>query len=91
MGVVAGGDGLHGVGEGFDGPGDLLGEVQREPAAGEEREAGHEQQKPHVEVADLAALAEERPVCVCGVAQAERGGGDSGGDGKADDDEAAVA
>ena len=45
VGVVAGGDGLHGVGEGFDGRGDLLGEIEREPAAGEEREAGHQEQK----------------------------------------------
>ncbi len=44
-GVVAGRDGLHGVGEGFDGPGDLLGEMEREPAAGEEREAGHQEQE----------------------------------------------
>ena len=74
-GVVAGGDGLHGVGEGLDGPRDLLGEIEREPAAGEEREAGRQQQEEHVEVADLAALAEERPVGVGGGAQTERGGG----------------
>ena len=60
VGVVAGGDGLHGVGEGFDGLGDLLGEMQREPAGGEEREAGHHEQKQHVEIADLAALRIER-------------------------------
>ena len=50
VGVVSGGDGLHGVGERFDGLGDLLGEMQREPAGGEEREAGHHQQQEHVEV-----------------------------------------
>src|ERR1700679_3053017 len=35
MGVVAGGDGFHGVGERLDGAGDLLAEVERKPAAGE--------------------------------------------------------
>ena len=38
VGVVSGGDGLHRVGEGFDGLGDLLGEMQCEPTAGEQRE-----------------------------------------------------
>ena len=66
VGVVAGGDGFHGVGERFDRARDLLGEIEREPAAGEEREAGGEQEQSHVEVADLAALAEERPVGVGG-------------------------
>jgi hypothetical protein len=46
VGVVAGGDGFHGVGEGFDGAGDLLAEVEREPAAGEEREAVVSSSKP---------------------------------------------
>ena len=89
-GVVAGGDGLHGVGEGFDRAGDLLGEIEREPAAGEEREAGDEEQVEHVEGADLAALAEEDPVGVGGGAELRGGVGDAGRDGEGDDDEAAV-
>ena len=36
VGVVAGGDGLHRVGKGFNRPGDLLAEIEGEPAAGEE-------------------------------------------------------
>jgi hypothetical protein len=72
MRVVAVGDGLHGVGEGLHRAGDLLAEVEREPAAGEERQRGDEQQVERVEPADLAALAEERPVGVRGFAQAQR-------------------
>ena len=91
VGVVAGGDGFHGVGEGFDWAGDLLAEIEGEPAAGEEGERGGEEKEAGVEVADFAALAVEGPVPVGGFAKAERGGGDSGGDGEADDDEVAVA
>src|SRR5580704_16323540 len=68
-GVVTGGDGFHGLGEGFDGACDLLGKVECEPAAGEERDAGDEEQIEHVERPDLAALAEEDPVGVGGGAE----------------------
>ncbi len=90
MGVVAGGDGVHGVGEGLDGLGDLLREMEREPGAGEEREAGHHQKKDGVEIADLAAGAEEGPVGVGGGVEAGHGGGHAEGDGEADDDGAAL-
>ncbi len=86
VGVVAGGDGLHGVGEGFYGLGDLLGEMQREPTGGEEREAGHHEQKQHVEVANLIAAAEDGPVGVGRSAQARHGGGHAEGHREADDD-----
>ena len=39
VGIVAGGDGCHGVGEGFDGLGDLFREEEGEPARGEESQA----------------------------------------------------
>ena len=90
MGVVAGGDGFHGVGERFDRAGDLLAEVEREPAAGEEGERGGEEKEAHVEAADLAALAVEDPVLVGGTAQALGGCGDSCRDGEAGDDETAL-
>ena len=50
---------LHRVGQRFDRLGDLLGKIEREPAAGEQREAGHHQQQDHVGVANRAAPAEE--------------------------------
>ena len=90
MGVVAGGDGLHCVGEGFHWAGDLLAEIEREPAAGEERQRGGEEKEAHVETANFSSLAVEHPVFVSGLAQAKRGGGDSGRDGNAGDDEVAV-
>ena len=90
MGVVSGGDRLHGVGQRFDGLGDLLGEMQRQPAAGEEREAGHHQQQQHVEVAHLAALTVGVPVVVDGGLKAGHGGGHAVGHGQADDDGAAL-
>ena len=90
VGVVAGGDGFHGVGEGFDRLGDLLGEMQREPAGGEERERGQHEQKQHVEIADAAAVAIEVPVIVDCSAQASDGGGHADGHGQADDDGAAL-
>ena len=62
--VVSGGDGLHGVGQRFDRLGDLLGEMKREPAGGEERKAGHHQQQEHVQISDLTAFAVENPVSV---------------------------
>ena len=48
VGVVSLGDGFHGIGERFDGLGDLLGEVEREPTAGEEGQAGHHQEQQHI-------------------------------------------
>ena len=70
-GVVSGGDGFHGIGEGLDGASDLFGKIERQPAAGEQREAGGKQKEKHVEIADLAALAEERPVSVRTCSQAK--------------------
>ena len=46
--VVSGGDCFHCVGERFDGLGDLLGEMEREPCGGEEREASHHQEEQHI-------------------------------------------
>ena len=90
-GVVAGGDGFHGVGEGLYGTGDLLGGVEGEPAAGEEGEEGDEGEEAGVEGADLAALAEDDPVGLRGLAEADVHLGYVLREGQADDDEAAVA
>ena len=90
VGVVSGGDGLHRVGEGFDGLGDLLGEMQREPTAGEQRERGHHEQEQHVEGADLAALAVGLAVGVDCVLEAGDSGGHAVGHGQSDDDGAAL-
>lgn len=84
--VVAGGNLLHGVGEGFDGPGDLLGEVEGEPGGGEESEAGHHQQEQHVLPADGTTLTVEGPVAGGSVLQARGGFGDASGQRHADDD-----
>ena len=85
MGVVSGGDGLHGVGQRLHGLGHLLGEVEREPTAGEERQRGHQQQEHHVEIAHLAAASVDAPVEVGGVMQAGHGGRDPVRHGQADD------
>ena len=91
VGVVAGGDLFHGVGEGFHGAGDLLGEIEREPGAGEEREAGEHQQQKGIEEADLAALAVEGPVGVGGGLHGGHGRGHALRHGKTDDDHAALS
>ena len=85
VGVVSGGDGLHGVGQRLHGLGHLLGEVEREPTAGEERQRGHQQQEHHVEIAHLAAASVDAPVEVGGVVQAGHGGRDPVRHGQADD------
>ncbi len=90
VGVVSGGDGFHGVGECFDGLGDLLREMQREPAGGEESQAGHHQQQEHVEISDLTAFAVENPVGLRMLAQTRHGRGHAEGHRQADDDGVAL-
>ncbi len=83
------GDFVHGVGEGFDGPGDLLGEEEGKPHAGEEDEGGDEQQHEEVGGSDAVSGAEEGPVLDCAGADAAGGFAEPLRHGQADDDEAA--
>ena len=84
--VVAGGDGFHGVGEGFHGTGDLFGRVEGQPAAGKEGQEGDEKKEAGVEGADLAAFAEDDPVGLRSLAEADVDGRDVLREGKTDDD-----
>ena len=88
--VVAVGNGLHGVGERFHRAGDLLGGVEREPAAGEQGEQGGERQEAGVEGAHLPAFAEDDPVGSGRVVQTHGGGRDLLRERETDDNEAAV-
>ena len=73
VGVVSSGDGLHRVAQCFHRPGDLLRDMQRKPTGGEERKDRHHQQQAHVEISDLATLAEENPVGIGFLAETGHG------------------
>ncbi len=85
MGVVSGGDRFHCVGQRFHRLRHLLGQMQREPGGGEEREAGQHEEQQHVEIADLTALAIGVPVTVDRGLKAGHGRGHAVGHGHAHD------
>ena len=85
-GVVPGGDGLHGVGKGLDGLGDLAGKIEGEPRGGEESQARHHSEDEEIEAAELTAGAVEGPVGVGRRPHAGHGGGEAVGEREASDD-----